>query len=499
MTTSLILTTPEQHDFVDPTVERNPRRLQRWLDDLPLMNLLASAHQVIQALEPLNEQRVPPRERLDLLDAYRVTVRKLFMTGGPAGLGQLPMSKAERVQAITDLEQLCLALAGGYKVVVKALHRETGKQEDALLRSLQGAVEQLGLALVHSYRYHRPVPPFVFLELHQLYRLVRARGLLDAAADASGVNLSGHYHGTMLLALCDPFHLPDGMADLYHRTLLRYAALARIVPGAQWTGSGEGQCLLDLQSDSPPRLCVRLQAPVDADDPYLLDLQPAVAAMHRQLLGLSAEQRQQAPEASLLRILLPAAPQGDPRRSPRRSDGRWLEVLTGLQDIHDCLQRRERGAEAAAAAAHSLRVVDSSAEGMRLSWPDAALGDIQVGELLAVLSDSGEQLPRLQLGLVRWVRSERSGSTDLGVELLAGQASAVHCRPLDDATAAPWPCLFLPSRAGGSAGLLAPREIYQEGRRLLLQVGTREVRVRAARRVIETACIDGFEFASDSN
>jgi hypothetical protein len=497
MTASLILTIPEQHDLADPTVERNPRRLQRWLDDLPLMNLPESVHRVLQALEPLNEQRVPPRERLDLLDAYRVTVRKLFMTGGPAGLRQLPMAKAGRVQVIEDLERMCLTLAGGYKVVVKALHRETGKQEEALLRSLQGAVEQLGLALVHSYRYHRPVPPFVFLELHQLYRLVRARGLLNAPADASGVNLSGHYQGAMLLALCDPFHLPDGVADLYHRTLLRYAARVRIVPGAHWTGNGEGQCLLDLQGDSPPRLCMRLSGPVDADDPYLLDLQPALAAMHQQLLALSAEQRPQAPEAALLRILLPEAPQGDPRRSPRRADGRWLEVLAGLEAIHDGLQRREGGG-ASDTATRTLQVVDSSAGGMRLSWPQAAPGEVQVGELLAVLTDSGEQLPRLQLGLVRWVRSERNGNTELGLELLAGRASAVQCRASDAApAAAPWHCLFLPSSGDNSAGLLAPKELYQEGRRLLLQVGTREIRVRAARRVMDTACIDLFEFASD--
>ena len=495
MTASLILTTPEQHDLVDPTVERNPRRLQRWLDELPLMNLLESVHRVMQVLEPLNEQRVPPRERLDLLDVYRVTVRKLFMTAGPAGLRQQPMSKTQRVQVIEEMERLCLSLAGGYKVVIKALYRDTGKQEEGLSRSLQGAVEQLGLALVHSYRFHRPVPPFVFLELHQLYRLVRARGLLNAPADASGVNLSGHYHGAMLLALCDPFHLPDGMADQYHRVLLRYATLARIVPGAQWTGSGEGQCLLDLQSDSPPRLCVRLSAPVDADDPYLLDLRPALAAMHQQLLALTAEQRPQAPEAGLLRILLPEVPRGDPRRSPRRADGRWLEVLVGLSSIHDCLQRREAGSTTGDTA--SLQVVDSSAEGMRLCWPQSAPGDVQVGELLAVLSDSGEKLSRLQLGLVRWVRSERDGSTALGLELFAGRASAVQCRRAEDPAAAPVHCLFLPSNAGSSAGLLAPKELYQEGRRLLLQVGTREIRVRAVRRVMDTACIDLFEFASD--
>lgn len=493
MTTSLILTVPEQHDLVDPTVERNPRRLQRMLDELPIMNLLESVRLIGDALEPLNEQRLPPLERLALLDAYRVTVRKLFMTGGPAGLRQLPMGKAERVQAIEGLERLCLALAGGYKIVVRALHRETGNQLDALLRSLQGAMEQLALALVHSYRYHRPVPPFVFLEMHQLYRLVRARGWLDAPADASGVNLSGHYHAALLLSLCDPFHLPDGMADHYHRSLLRYAALVRILPGAQWNGKGEGQCLLDLQGDSPPRLCVRLDSPLEADEPYRMDMQPALDAMHRQLLAMASEQRGQAVEAVLLRILLPQVGQGDARRAPRQADDRMLEVVMGLAAVHEYLLR---GAQDAGPG-HSLRVVDSSEQGMRLSWPRAAPGEVAVGDILAARPGEGQSATRL--GLVRWVRSERDGSTDLGLEWLAGRASAVHCRMPETPAATPLPCLFLPSgtRPGSSATLLVPGGLLQQDQRLLLDVGSREVRVRIARRVIETACIEGFEFASD--
>ena len=489
---NLVLTTPEQHDLVDPTVERNPRRLRRWLDELPLMNLPESVRLVRQALEPLNEQRVPPLERLALLEAYRVTVRKLFMTGGPVGLRQLPMGKAERVRVIEDLEQLCLALAGGYKVVVKALHRETGKQADALLHGVQGAMEQLALALVHSYRYHRPVPPFVFLELHQLYRLVRARGWLDTPADASGVNPCGHYHAALLLALCDPFHLPDGVADQYHRTLLRYAALARILPGGQWDGRGEGQCLLDLGSDSPPRLCVRLTPPVDADEPYRMDLQPALEAMHRQLQALHSGQRGQAVEAALLRVLMPELPRGDARRAPREADDLRMEMALGLAGVHGRLLRGmdEDGT------ATAVRVVDRSEQGMRLCWPDAGPGAVAVGELLGVWARDGQAT--LRLGLVRWVRSERDGSTELGLEWLAGSASAVRYRLADVPAADPLPCLFLPSatRPDGGALLLVPTGTWQPDQRLLLEVGKREVSVRVVRRLIQTACIEGFEFAS---
>ena len=505
-----ILTTPEQHELIDPTVERNPRRLQRWLSDLPLMNVVESVRLVVNALEPLNEQRVPHQERLELLDEYRGTARKLFMTSGPAGLRQLPAGKAERRYVVDGLERLCLALAGGYKVVVKALYRDAKTHKALFLRSLQGAVEQLGFALAHSYRFHRPVPPLVFLELHQLYLLARYHGLLNEPADASGVTLSGHYQAALLLALCDPFHLPDGIADQYHRSLLRYAGLARIVPGNQWPDDGEGRCVLDLRGDSPPRLCVRLSSPVEGDEPYLLDMRPALQAMHHQLGTLPGEQRAQTPEAALLRALLPEVARGDLRKDVRRADGRWLEVVLGLEGVHDYLAQRTNtaptrrvgssGELVSGAEPRPLRVVDSSDSGLRLSWEGSGVGEIAVGEILGIVSDTEELLPRMQLAVVRWVRSERSGSTDLGLELIAGRASAVNCRPADDPAAPVLHCLFLPSAAipGSAAGLIAPKELYHPDRRLLLYVGRREVPVRAARRMLETACVDRFEFAADA-
>lgn len=498
-----ILTSPDQHDLADPTVERNPRRLQKWLTSLPLMNVAESARLLVNALEPLNEQKIAAEERLQLLDLYRVPAIKLFETSGPVQLRQLPMGKTERVQSVDHLEQLCLALAGGYKVVVKALYRDAEAQRPLMLRCLRGATEQLSLALVHSYRFHRPVPPFVFLESHQLYRLARHHGLLTETPDG-GIPLVNHYQAAMMLALTDPFHLAEGLVDRYHLCLVRYAGLARIVPGNQWSDDGEGRFALDLRGDSPPRFCVRLQSPLDADEPYLMDAQPAFQAMHQQLLSIAAEKRPQSAEAALLRSLLPEVPSGDLRKDERKADGRWLAALLGVADIHAYLERATAGTAAttsvAAAQPQRLRVMDHSEHGLRLQWQDAGVGEVQVDELMGVLSDSEELLPHMQLAVVRWVRSERDGSMEVGLELISGRPNPVSCRPLGDADATPTQCLFLPSDtdAGTAASLLVPKGLYAPDQRLLLYVGAREVAVRATRAVAEGEGFDHFEFATDA-
>lgn len=51
----LLLNTPEQHAFQDPTLELDEKRLHNWLSSLPVLNPGESLRLVIVALEPLNE------------------------------------------------------------------------------------------------------------------------------------------------------------------------------------------------------------------------------------------------------------------------------------------------------------------------------------------------------------------------------------------------------------------------------------------------------------
>lgn len=509
MSTGPILTTPEQHDLSDPTVERNPKRLQEWLNELPLMNVGESLRQLINALEPLNEQRMPPLERLALLNLYREPVAKLFASSTPADLRRLPISKAERQQAVDNLERLCLGLAGGFKLVVKGLYAQSEEQRGAFGRALEGALTQLARSLVHSYRCYRPVPPFVFLELHQLYRLARQQGLALATEGEPKASLAARYQAIMLLALTDPFHLSEGSVERLYRVLRQVSHLARTIPGHSWEGSPEGLYALDLRSDSPPALCVRLTSPAEADDPYLLDGRSAVQALHQALAQRPAQRRGQTVEAQLLRSLVPEVPGSDQRREGRHSDGRWLELLVGLDAMHDYLAQRTGTAPtrrmgsslelAGGGEVHAMRVLDASAKGMRLHWGGAGLGELQVGDLLGVLSDTAEVLPRLQLATIRWVRCERDGSAALGVELVDGRPSAVNCRQADEEQGDVVRCLFLPSAADtASAGLIAPSGLYAPQRRLLLYVGRREVSVRMGQLVQETELWERFEFAADA-
>ncbi len=495
---ALLLGTPEQHELKDPTLELDERRLQSWLAGLPVLNPVESLRLVVNALEPLNEQRLAFDKRLRLLGLYRLTARRLYETAEPLRLRQQPLSRQQRQDTIDHVERLCLAMANGFKIVVKELYAAGvhGKDAARFGRVVYWALQQLAACLLHSYRFYRPEPPYVFLELNQLYRLARHHGVHNhAEADEHSetkTTLAAVYQASCLLALTDPFSIEEGQADRYFRSLLHYAADIRIVPGNSWPDRPEGLYFIDLQSDSRPRHCVLLDSPAAGDDPHILDARSALQQMHNALAALPADRRRQRTETGLLKELLPEVTPQDKRGSERRPDGRWIDVVVGLEPVCDWINAFRRGEQAAA---RRWSVKDVSEQGYRLAWDESAASLLQVGDLVCVVADSDQDRQDFQLLLVRWVCDERDQGTQLGVEKLQGVPNPVRIVIPGDADASTHPALFLPSGGRGSlARLLAPSEVYEENRALRVYVGEREIAVRCGVRVAQGAGFDCFEF-----
>ncbi|HHJ15532.1 MAG TPA: hypothetical protein ENJ80_02430 [Gammaproteobacteria bacterium] len=497
---TLLLTTPEQHSFDDPTLELDDRRLKQWLASLPVLNTGESLRKVLAALEPLNEQRLDSERRLRLLKLYRASIKDLYDAAEPVRLRQQSLSRRQRQEAVDNVERLCLAVANGFKIVIKEMHAAGVRDTARFGQVLRWAVQQLSAALLHSFRFYRPEPPFVFLELNQLYCLARHHGLHETTGarngDAAGHSLAAIYQAACLLSVADPFSLEEGQAEAYFQALLQVADGVRIIPGNSWQGVPEGLFFIDLQSDSRPRHCVLLESPVSGDEPHILDARKALQRMHRTLAALPANRRSQRPETSLLKALLPEVPSRDKRRSERHDDGRWVELVVGLDAISEWIQARQRGAQPETA---RWQVKDASAEGYALVWDESAASLLQVGDLLCLVADSEQEQPAFQLLVVRRVQDGREQGTELGVEKLVGMPNPVRV-VLDAEPDDSYQALFLPSSgaAGSVARLVAPTPVYQENRALLIYVGEREVPVRCGVRVEQAPGFDCFEFTSDS-
>jgi hypothetical protein len=501
---SLNLSVPLQHDCTDPTVELDVARLREWLANLPLMNVVETVRLVQGALGALNEQKLDDRLRFRLLEAYRPVLLRLFYALDPLHLRQLSLSRSARQTAIDGLARLLQDLACGYKLVVRSQHADAAHGNALFGHALNRALELLVFELLDEYRFYRALPAALIGELHVLYRTARHHGLLGVSASSAEEAYPARasaalYHAAMLLALTDPERLAEGEVGTLFEVLLQHADQCRVIPGNHWEGSGEGLFLLDLRTRSAPLACAGLTRPAAAQEPYLLDATRALQALHGQLAQTPEPVRRQSPEAMLLRRLLPEQGAERQRRETRQRDGRYVAVLTGLEALHAWLRAQRELTASVVNALPQCRVMDSSRSGMKLSRTDAVAGDVRVGELLGVIEGGGNRYT-LRAAIVRSIRVHREGGLEAGILLLEGGLGAVTCSIPEVPASEAIPALFMPAAGeeAVAATLVAAKGLYTFGRSLVIDVGGREVSIRAGRRVFDSPVFDRFEFAARS-
>ncbi len=498
----LLLTTPEQFGFDNPTVELNPKKVAQWVAQLPLLNLAASVADLLATLEALNHQPMADRDRMRLLELYRSAGDAIFTSFDTNLLRQLPISSGHRQQLKEDVERLLRMFADGYKIVVMHAHRDRRdpRSDPSVRLALYRALEHTGQALVHAMRTYRPTPPFAWLELHQLYRYAEHHQIveqaLETAPKSTPVTIAGLYKRLMLFAIADPPSLQEGEAFLLYRLLEPLVPFCSIVAG-DVRRLGAGCYVFDLCADSAPRPVTQLAADAELEAPRALDLRALPPALQARLAQRTPARRGSVDDdARLLSALLARVRTAPERRAPRQLSGRIAHVAVGVTAIHRLLGVAARGAQQIAAEAEEWEVENESQQGFLLRRVGEEGPEVAVGEVLGLFeTDQSKNTVRRTCVLVRWMRSRRDG-LDAGVEIMVGGPQAVLCANLEESPAEAARCLFLPSVAalGLSATLLAPKKLYARGRRLQLQVGRNSMVVEAGHLVMDTACIDRFEF-----
>jgi hypothetical protein len=506
----LELSTPEQHDFSDPTVERNEKRLRTWLINLPLMDVTETVRLVLGALNSLNQQKLETETRFQLLSIYADTAQRLFVTMEPSHLRQLALSKSQQLQATEGVNQLLLAMADGYKLVIKSLYTavDVNRPERLFGMAIKHAMEQLGYALLDSYRYYRAVPPMVFPELHQLYRIARHYGLLELADERSHdtempLTISANYHATLLLALVDPFRLVEGEVAMLHHVLVQHADKCRVIPGGNWPDAAEGLFFVDLRSGAGPVAHPPQEMPRQADEPYILDAREALQAIHDQLDQTPVKVRMQSPEAMILRRLWPEVVDLKQQREPRETESGEIGLLLGLMDIHGYLSKAVSTLPDTPLITLTQpvepspgQIINSSENGRRLYWEEGACSSVCVGELMGLVEEGG----RLTLAMVRNMRISPEGGMEIGVQLIHGPCAPIYCRASGDEESIALPALFMPGDETQQAttSLVTVKGDYAEDSRILINVAGREIRARVGLRLLETPVFKQFEFSTGS-
>lgn len=284
----LNLTIPEQFQEPDD-LGLDPRRegVQRWLSDLPLVNLDHSVEALLEMLRRVNDARLSTVQRRELLNTLATTVSEIGDTLRDRFVRTLlPLPNRARLQFDNACE-LHRQLAIGYKILwTELLIHEPDRSSPILVEAVYGCVQRLALLLMEHYLIYAPEPGGLWRELHALLRLAERRGIAERGLrkERGSSTVVGLYKHAVLLASANPFHL------MQEEAFTVYRLLHKLAPGCDINFErppNRLSCFVaDLKTDSAPRFLPPNQQ-VTAAEPRFFVCQRLVDAIDRRMQELN--------------------------------------------------------------------------------------------------------------------------------------------------------------------------------------------------------------------
>ncbi len=537
----LKLAVPALSTRVLTEVELRPAKVAKWLEDLPLLNLVETSRKLFSTLMVYNRIEIEPQQRLALLELYRPVVRDVCAELQRQFVG-LPLPLSDKHKSIAEqARQFQVEMAFGYKRLVlqppalAAASARPGHAELAL--PIQRAVRYLTGVHALSYQAYSPCPSGTWEEIHSLYRHAETLGVATLeVADALNRSLplssvAHAYKQALLLDLANPYHLPARQIERIHHYLDRYASLA-VLTAATATFDPTCQFLIDLLGQNAGIVNTGDTALDDPGRYRLLNTVELARTIHTQWTAL---QRGETPPADgvdsaffteggqELLFRLANAWGLHPRRTFRRSSAQEgeLEVAIGIDAINYWLnggrrfvvsaaqvgpmpQRTTLGLHEPKAADDSTtpereystwQLLDEGAGGQALVKKGLITTRVRVGDVVATRRAGGTW----EIGIIRWVRSASSSHAEIGTQRIAPHAEACVVKTFNERNEESdfLPALLLPEIAPLKIppSLLTHRGVYRPRREIYMDNGSRLYRLVITQPVEVTAAYERFQFS----
>ena len=510
--TTLQLTIPAQFEHARPGVRIRPREVQAWLDDLPYLDGLRATRSARRQLRLLNRQPIAPGQRLQILDAFQRSYRRLqdAATPDPEAAGELAVL----------LRHLSQELAFGYKIAVNDLvnRRSLLGKGRQLGPALCGALESIGLHMTHYFDAYQTVPRALWCESVRLFRFAKQQRLDRLPVrrpDGGTLSAARAFLTTAVLRAADPYRLPTGLAW----------------PLRAWLAHQIGQgCLEVVEDDGHTPVPLTVESRFDGCDasdgqPLQVDVWQLLERMEADAGAAAAgtvlaefTDHDPATVARTLRRLAALWRNPPQRRDDRSHAHQRIEVVTGLEAAWYMLNRRRPfdpelfvgaareqeidlsllpatpRAEAAEHEPVACLSLDRSSGGLSLRYRADGTAPPRVGQLAALHRAGTPAHVGWVVAVCRWLVEQGNHEYELGLQYLAREARPVtlHLVSASGVGGSYQPAIASVQRRGERRvqTLITHAGVYDSGRPFELLEGGRSETLRCGELLEEAA---GFE------
>ncbi len=492
--------------------ETRPAKIIKFLNALPVTNILETSQALQEELEILNRQKVAADTRIKALETYRPAI--IATTESLASHycnAPLPLPEQEKQYAALA-NTLWTEMAYGYKLALldfeAKLFKFGGTKPIALC--LHRILDALRMQLEIYYETYRAQPPSLWGELHQVYSFAVQRELETSTVEDPVRNqllpISHIYKQALLLSLADPQHLSQRDIKLTCDYITRFAHLTQL-QRPETIENPAAIFLISSNRDKPPVPLGKRLRKVDEEQDFFLLTMDLARQIHQHIkqgqLGPFPAQAGLPESASqpryqdLLTYLLRhwgASPKRIFTRTPK-NDG--IELAIGLPALHHTLITKNLSTSdnipGKLPRNSRWQALNISAGGMALRKLPAAEAHLHIGDLVGVRIS---HTTHWAIGVLRWASHTENRHLDIGIQLLAPEAKPINMQTEDNGAV---PLFLLPEIPTlkqspsliGAPGTYGPAKTIE----LLLEDGSHQ-RVMITRLIERTNQFDHFQFST---
>ena len=226
---------PEQNTPAKGAISNHPRKLKKWLADLPHANMGEMTRQIYSAVRDLNRQTMPNRYRIEDMELLREPVRNIFNHLEKYFINRtLPLP--EKSQKIVNLNQSLLKeMSYGYKIIIFEAANGLDKKVDSKTQNIAilRAIRYMSELLLRASEIYEPYPVGTWYDIHQMYAYAEQQSfhiktIPDVEYKLNKASISDYYKQAMLFALARPSALRQSDSERVYNKLAEWADLTKL-------------------------------------------------------------------------------------------------------------------------------------------------------------------------------------------------------------------------------------------------------------------------------
>ena len=258
MKSSYFLVIPKQQDYPQRLRDFETKALQQWIDELPTANPGLATRLIHDFISEINSLRMSAQLRLDALELLRPSVLviedylrdRIIKTGFPKEENHIKI-----LNVLTSIEK---TFTIGYWIVLKelTLRDVSWLQGKNVALALQRTIKGLSSVIISHFLMGMPIPDWVWIDLHSLYRL-SVKIKKDTAKvdnDLFQVNKTSTpedcYRQILLLSLANPTGLMQKEILLVYSFIETLGSFVTIKSNS--VPNQNVQCVILTDEDQPP-------------------------------------------------------------------------------------------------------------------------------------------------------------------------------------------------------------------------------------------------------